>query len=269
MIYFSDLDRTLICSKKLISNTCDNVVCIEHIDNQEISYTSNMILEKIKILNLNSVFIPTTTRSIEQFKRINFEKFGITFKYAITSNGACILKDGEILESWNKHIQKLKDSCVSLNLLVKEYQEQFSKGIEPFITKFRIVEDNFFYFVLDKSIKNIDFLEEFILYIKSSGWTYFKNCSKVYFLPIGMTKENAIEFLIKNELNATNFNALGDSSMDIGMLNQSKKAYVPKHGDISNTFKHNDVYISNKSGLEGIDEILDNILNDLHKKEGI
>lgn len=260
MIYFSDLDRTIICSKKLIKEN-ENPICIEYVDDKEISYISQDIINKIDTLNSSKIFIPTTTRSIEQFKRINFKKFGIDFRYAITSNGACILKDGEILNSWNEQIDLLKENCTRLDKLINDYKDIFSKDIEPYINKFRIVEDNFFYIVLNKDITNINFLNNFIQHLEKNGWTYFKNCSKVYFLPIGMTKENAIKFLIENEFKSSTFNALGDSNMDAGMLSMATKAYIPKHGDISSTFKHDNLYVSNNIGLEGINEILEVILN--------
>ena len=260
MIYFSDLDRTIICSKKLIKEN-ENPICIEYVDDKEISYISQDIINKIDTLNSSKIFIPTTTRSIKQFKRINFKKFGIDFRYAITSNGACILKDGEILNSWNEQIDLLKENCTRLDKLINDYKDIFSKDIEPYINKFRIVEDNFFYIVLNKDVTNIDFLNDFIQYLEKNGWVYFKNCSKVYFLPTGMTKENAIKFLVENELKVSTFNALGDSNMDAGMLSMATKAYIPKHGDISSTFKHDNLYVSNNIGLEGINEILEVILN--------
>lgn len=259
MIYFSDLDRTIICSKKLIKKE-DNAICIEFINNDEISYISNEIIEKINLLNSSKIFIPTTTRSIEQFKRIDFSKFGINFKYAITSNGACILKNGVKLKSWEKEINLLKKKSTDIYKLIEDYNNLFSNEIEKYITKFRIVEDNFFYIVLDKSVSNIDFLDSFIHYLDENGWVYFKNCSKVYFLPKGMTKENAIKFLIKTEFNSSSFSALGDSNMDVGMLSIANKAFVPKHGDISSTFKHDNLYVTKNTGLDGINEMLDLIL---------
>ena len=262
MIYFSDLDRTIICSKKLITKE-DNAICIESIDGEDISFISNEILNSLKILNLEKVFIPTTTRSVQQFKRIEFNKFGLDFKYAITSNGACILKDGIPLESWKKEINKIKSNSTSMDEIINKYENDFEKYIAEYIQKFRVVEDNFFYFVLKKEfVQNIEFLNDFIEYTSSNGWDYYKNCSKVYFLPKGMTKENAVKFLIKNELNTETISALGDSCMDAGMLSIANKAYVPKHGDISSTFKHDNLYVSNEIGLKGIHEILKTILED-------
>ena len=75
-----------------------------------------------------------------------------------------------------------------------------------------------------------------------------------------MTKENAIKFIVENEFESKDFYALGDSNMDVGMLSVAKKAYIPKHGDISSTFKHNDLYVTNAEGLDAINEMLEKIL---------
>ena len=95
MVVFSDLDRSIIYSKEFIqeeSNTLD----IEIYKGENISYISQKTIENIKKIKKNSDFIPTTTRTIEQFKRINFKKYGLDFKHAITSNGGNILINGEV-----------------------------------------------------------------------------------------------------------------------------------------------------------------------------
>lgn len=260
MIYFSDLDRTIICSKKLIKDD-KRAICIEHIGEEEISYVSSDIIKNLSLINSLKIFIPTTTRSLEQFNRIAFNKYNISFKYAITSNGAYILKDGKRLESWDKEISLIKRNCTPMEDIISEYNEKFSNSIEPNISKFRVVEDNFFYMVLNKSVNNIDFLNDFINYIKKENWVFFKNCSKLYFLPKGMSKENAVEFLMKTEFDNMKFNALGDSSMDSDMLKIANKAFIPKHGDIASTFTHSDLYITKNVGLDAVNEMLELILD--------
>ena len=78
MVVFSDLDRSIIYSNKFIGNLDKKTYeCIEFIDEKEISYISFKTIELIKELTKNNLFIPTTTRTIEQFQRINFSKYNI------------------------------------------------------------------------------------------------------------------------------------------------------------------------------------------------
>ena len=261
MICFSDLDRTLICSKKLVDGNPD-AICIEYKGDEEISYVNDEIVNNLKKLNKKMLFVPTTTRSLEQFDRIDFNRFGIEFKYSIVSNGAIILKNGKPMESWSNKVREIKENSTSMNVLLEEYHNVYSDTISSYIKMFRVVEDNFFYVVLNKDIDKIDFLEDFIRYIEDNNWVYFKNCSKVYFLPRGITKESAIGFLLKEELDEDEFIALGDSKMDEGMLRCAKKSYIPKHGDLASSFEHSDLYLTKETGLNAVNEILETLLLD-------
>ncbi|MCZ9335532.1 hypothetical protein O9Y75_26320, partial [Klebsiella pneumoniae] len=81
---------------------------IEIYREKEISYISLDTINLIKQIQYYGMFIPTTTRTVEQFKRIEFNKYGIYCPWSITSNGGVILKDNEILKSWSEKIDKLK-----------------------------------------------------------------------------------------------------------------------------------------------------------------
>lgn len=259
MIYFSDLDRTMICSKKLVGWDPKHI-CIEYIDDRDISYISKESLDNLRKVTGSKIFIPTTTRNKEEFDRIDFKKFGVEFEYAITSNGACIWKNGKKLKSWENEVLKMKEKCMNIDDLVYKYNNSFHENISLYIDKFRVVEDNFFYIVLKEDMSEINFLDDFISYLKKNGWTFFKNSKKIYFLPEGMTKENAIKFLMKTEFKSKNICALGDSSMDIGMLEIANKALVPRHGNIASYFNHNDLYITKTTGLDAVNEMLEVIL---------
>ncbi|KMW25004.1 hypothetical protein HMPREF0977_00867 [Clostridium sp. 1_1_41A1FAA] len=108
MVVFSDLDRSIIYSKRFLGEDKSELE-IEIYKNENISYISKKTVKLIKQLQKNIEFIPTTTRNIEQFKRIEFSKYDIDFKYAITSNGGNILVNGQIDSEYKDYInQKLK-----------------------------------------------------------------------------------------------------------------------------------------------------------------
>ena len=78
MIFFSDLDRTLIYSKNFIKDR-DKLHCIEVLDGKEISYISKDTIKLLKKVLQDKKFIPTTTRSIELFTRLKFWKILLTY----------------------------------------------------------------------------------------------------------------------------------------------------------------------------------------------
>lgn len=74
MIYASDLDRTLIFSHRFLDEHKYNkkIVLVEDKDGKEISYMSELAYNKLQEINNNKdiTFIPTTTRSLEEYNRI-------------------------------------------------------------------------------------------------------------------------------------------------------------------------------------------------------
>ena len=257
MVVFSDLDRSIIYSNKFLKEVeKETYKCIEIKDDKEISYISLKTLDFIKNINNKTIFIPTTTRTTEQFRRINFKQNNIEFEYAITCNGGCILKNNQPLDSWNEEVKKIKSEAESIDVMINIFDKY--KEMDG-ITNFRIAEDLFFYIVVDYQKFNISFLDNFIKRLEYNNWIYYISGRKIYFLPKGICKENAIKYLC--ELNNINkFAVIGDSEMDRGMLDLTEKAYVLKHGDICIDHTKKNLKISDNHGMKGTEEILENII---------
>lgn len=255
MIYFSDLDRTLIYSNKFINDETKQI-CIEVLDGKEISYMSPESIKILRDILREKKFIPTTTRSIEQYKRIMFKNNGIDFEWSIVSNGGNILHNGQVFKEWNEVLKKRLESCVSLKDMMEYFNTNYSK-IEG-ITKIRDVDDIFFYIVVDREIFKDILLNSFEEYLNKSGWNLYVSGRKIYFIPNVVTKEAAIEYLCRY-LNDMEFEALGDSIMDINMLKASKKGYIPgkSYLAVENEDKEHSFYISENEGFKGIEEILE------------
>lgn len=124
MIYFSDLDRTLIYSNKFIGEE-KNEICIEILNGEEISYMSPKSIEYLRKILKHKKFIPTTTRSIEQYKRINFEEQDIHFEWSIVSNGGNILYKGEVVKEWNEILNEKMKACESLGIVMESFKESY------------------------------------------------------------------------------------------------------------------------------------------------
>ncbi|MDB0441372.1 hypothetical protein C4R89_18090 [Clostridioides difficile] len=257
MIVFSDLDRSIIYSDKFL-NTDKRYTNIEIYKGKEISYISLNTINLIKQIQYYGMFVPTTTRTIEQFKRIEFNKYGIYFPWSITSNGGVILKDNEILKSWSEKIDKLKSNYEPIESMVDKFKTYLN--IEG-ITNFKVAEDTFFYIVVDLKKFNLDSIREYINILESKNWRLYVSGRKIYFIPKEISKENAIKYLTK-ELGIEDFYAIGDSIMDYGMLDISSNAYVLKHGDINKSEARNKFIASKSDGMSGTEEILSKILDE-------
>ena len=256
MIYFTDLDRTLIYSKKFIDKKLD-YISIEKYNNEDISFITRKAIALIKLIQKNNLIIPTTTRSIEQYNRIEFYKNNIEFPWAIVCNGGCILYKGKILKEWDKFIVESMKQCEELRK-VKEMFSNYSnlKGIE----KVRDVYNMFFYIVINKELFHEEDLEDFKVYLDSCKWNVYSSGRKIYFIPKIIRKEVAIKFLLEY-LKEEKYNALGDSVMDLNMLELAGRAFVPRESYLMDYKFKNNVYISKSTGLSGLEEILNEINN--------
>lgn len=264
MIIFSDLDRSIIYSNKFIEEFSDfdnEYECIEKVNNKEVSYISLKTIEYLREIQDFGTFIPTTTRTAEQFRRIDFNNYNIKFKYAITSNGGTILKDNEPLKEWDVIIKDIVNSSGKRKDMMDEFVKY--KNI-PGIISLKNAGELFFYLVVDKSIFNINNIKEYITTLNKNKWLHYISGRKIYFLPKGINKENAIDFIINKE-NISQFSSIGDSIMDLGMLNIANNPYILKHGELA---KFNDEHykISKSIGMDGTEEILLSLLEKYYIK---
>lgn len=258
MIIFSDLDRSIIYSNKFIEEFNDfnnEYDCIEKVNNKEISYISLKTIEYLKEIQDFGTFIPTTTRTAEQFRRIDFDNYNIKFKYAITSNGGTILKDNEPLKEWDLVIKDIVNSSGKRKDMIDEFEKYKNT---PGIISLKNAGELFFYLVVDKSIFNIDNIKEYIKTLNKNNWLHYISGRKIYFLQKGITKENAINFIINKE-NIGQFSSIGDSIMDLGMLNIANNSYILKHGELAK-YSEEDYRISKSIGMDGTEEVLLNLL---------
>lgn len=257
MIVFSDLDRSIIYSKRFLKDDTTKLE-IEIYNGENISYISKETVELIKKIKQNSYFIPTTTRTIEQFKRISFSKYGLDFKYAVTSNGGNILVNGEVDKEYKLLIKeklKLSSHIKDIIELLENYKS--IKGIK----KIRKAEELFLYIVIDRDTFDFKLLQPFIDEIKKLNWDTYINGTKIYFLPAELKKSTAVKYLC-NKLQYKDTFAIGDSIMDKDMLDVCKNSYVLKHGELSNLIDNNcdNLSISTRQSFNGTEEILNKII---------
>ncbi|MEX6587103.1 HAD hydrolase family protein [Paraclostridium bifermentans] len=255
MIIFSDLDRSVIYSNKFLDTDIE-YESIEIYNGKEISYISIDTIKHIKKIQEDGLFIPTTTRTVEQFQRINFTSKNMEFDWAITSNGGNILKHNKVFEDWRNEVEKILQKVFPIEKMVSDFEKYIKL---PGITNFKIAENLFFYIVVDWNYFEVSMIEEYTSLLGSKGWIFYISGRKIYFLPKDISKENAISYLA-NYIGVKKFSVIGDSTMDLGMLNIGATSYVLKHGDLLNYDIDKRIIVSNFEGMMGSEEVLSNII---------
>lgn len=207
-----DLDNTLIHSYKYKK---DGDICIEWIDGEEQGFTDEKTFELLEEVRKNAEFVPVTTRSIEQFTRINWER-DVCPEFAVTTNGAMLLKRGTKDSSWEDESKQLLENYrTELDDILAKLQE------EDCYVRCRKVDEMYVY-VSCKDGVDVDRIVSY--YSDKTKLNIAASGRKIYFLPPDFNKGSAIERL-KACFKPEFIIAAGDSKIDIPMLEKADLAF--------------------------------------------
>ncbi|TCO74407.1 HAD family hydrolase [Marinisporobacter balticus] len=258
MIFASDLDRTLIYSKKFISDHKD-IRLIEKKEDESISFMTEIAIKKLKKLSDELLFIPVTTRTIEQYRRISIlEK--IAHKYAIVSNGGNIIIDGEVDRYWSQFIRnKIKRMCLPFKDLLLKFKE--IESIE-WVKRKRTADNLFTYCIVERDNIPMEKLNSFMEWLEHRNWKGSLQGRKLYFVPKCVCKWEATKYIKECE-NIDFVASAGDSLLDLPMLKMADYAISPPHGEIYKDHRESkaaqNIIFTEKEGIFAAEEILEKI----------
>lgn len=209
-----DLDNTLLYSYK---HKSAEDICVEWKQEKPQGFMSRKSYGLLKEVTACAEVIPVTTRSIAQYRRIQWPN-GCEPTYALTTNGAILLKKSEIHEEWLRDAQqRVAPYRDELNGLYRELVEQ-----DLFI-RCRIVDDTYLFLYCKPNIDTNAYAESYqkktSLYVRAFG-------RKLYFFPPSINKGTAVK-RIRQSLSPDTLICAGDSKIDVPMLQEADIAIVP------------------------------------------
>lgn len=221
-VLFTDLDNTLIYSRKM---DIDDKISVEVYNGEDNSFMSEYSYKLLKKLNKKLHIVPVTTRTYTQYKRVNL---GINPKYVLYANGGQLLKDGAPDDEWYlKSLEIIADSSDerqrAFTMLKKDKRRIFEcRNIDNLFifTKCDDVED------VAKDLKselNLDLVE--VLY----------NKDKLYIMPKKLNKADMVRRFI-NGYKGEKIFAAGDTEFDKGMIELADIGFAHKKLNIKNIF---------------------------------
>jgi hydroxymethylpyrimidine pyrophosphatase-like HAD family hydrolase len=233
VIYATDMDRTVIFSSaflrevgRTVEGEGKNLEVVELKGDKVVSYISKEVKRQLTELSRRPEveFVPVTTRSLEQFQRINI---GDAHKYAIIDCGGTILEDGVPIEEWEEYVrnQYVRPAMMGLILDLQDI-----KGIE----EVKIVDQKFLFAKIgDSTINDGNYFDEASLYVKERypDFEIVRQNKKVYAIPRAFSKAVALRWL-QHRIGIYNTVVSGDALVDLPMLAIANYAVVPTHGDI-------------------------------------
>lgn len=231
MIYASDLDRTLIYSLGAIGvpENTPGLIPAEIIEGKTRSYISQQALNQLMDLNTRIIFIPVTTRTIQQYKRINLFQETVIPDYAVTSNGGNILIGGVVDKEWRESIGRL----VALHSAGAEEVRSYIKAVvrEDWIISENYCDDLFYSFMVYRDQLPLDEITNLSDRLYNLGWRVSLQGRKLYAVPAAVNKSDAILHL-RRTVRSEPMVASGDSLLDKSLLESADYAIAPCHGEI-------------------------------------
>jgi hydroxymethylpyrimidine pyrophosphatase-like HAD family hydrolase len=231
MIYASDLDRTLIYSLNAIGVPGDapGLVPAEVIDGRTVSYISQQALDMLKELAAKIVFMPVTTRTIAQYRRINLFQETIIPDYAVTSNGGNILVNGVVDQEWRAAVGRL----VERGSVPAEEAGRIVRSVvrAEWITSERYCDELFYTFVVHRDSLPLDEITRMAERLDGLGWKVSLQGRKLYIVPEAVNKSDAI-LHVRRTVRSEPMVASGDSLLDKSLLAAADYAIAPCHGEI-------------------------------------
>lgn len=257
----TDLDRTMIYSRNAFSTTAEvPTVCVEHLEGAPLSFMTTAAALRMQRLTEPAAVIPTTTRTIKQFTRIQLP--GAPWRYAVTSNGGNILVDGVPDMRWRIDIDaKVRAGGATLSEVSAELRRRID---DSWVSKFRIADHLFCYLVVKPKAVPADFLAEWDRWCRDRGWTASQQGRKIYTMPQAVCKSVAVaevrnRMLAAGELADTARTlAAGDGALDAEMLRAADCAIRPRHGELEQlNWTSPNLTVTKASGILAGEEIVD------------
>lgn len=255
MIFASDLDRTLIYSKKALGTAFESteVIPVELYQGEHISFMSPETARLLAELSKTALFVPVTTRTIEQYERIFYIRENFRPKYAVTSNGGNVLIDGVPDPDWQRHVA----DALTRSEEAKKVIEAFERLSSPEWVKSYRHSDNLFYsIILEREKMPLAQIEDFRQELAGMHWNLSVQGRKMYLVPDGVSKGDGL-LHVKKLTGSSRIAASGDSLLDESLLKAADYAIVPRHGEIYAAYVDAGIYtFTERDGMGAAEDLI-------------
>ncbi|MFJ4186223.1 HAD family hydrolase [Kitasatospora sp. NPDC089509] len=231
----SDLDRTLIYSDRALAlsgpdHLAPRLLCVELLDGRPLSYLTERAAALLAELGRRARFTPATTRTVEQYRRVNLP--GPRPTYAICANGGQLLVDDRPDPDWRHEITaRIAAGSAPLDEVV----HRLALSADPEWThKRRIADERFVYLVVERDRLPGGWLTELTGWCAERGWRISLQGRKVYAVPQPLTKSAALAEAVRRS-GAGTVLAAGDSLLDADLLLAADAGWRPGHGELADS----------------------------------
>lgn len=208
-----DLDNTLLHSHR---RRQEGDICVEWFEGRPQSFLAPDACRLLQRALRELLLVPVTTRSIEQYQRIQWPE-GCVPECAVTTNGAILLRDGAVDEDWKKGSLEAVEPC-------RGELERLRGLLDGSCGQCRLVDGMYLFVPCGEEAQAqrcaAVWRERTPLVTAVSG-------RKLYFFPPGIDKGSAVDRL---RLEGQPVACAGDSEIDLPMLRTASLVLVPDAG---------------------------------------
>lgn len=259
MIFFFDLDRTLIYSKRFINSADEKVVLVEQDGEEEIAFMTVGALEIFKELAATKKIIPVTTRNYNEYKRIRLLN-EVDLEYSIINNGAEILHHGVREKEYCSMIKcEIGQLSYGFQWSLQKFLEYFDR---KYIKLYRLSDDFLWVIVMNTESFDRSLILKLGEEISSAGWSVSATGKKIYLIPKNISKWRAVSYL-KEKFQNEPIICAGDSFMDKEMVENADFGIVPLQSELAGMLPN--VRSTSSPGIKSGEEIL-LFVKDIFKK---
>lgn len=201
-----DLDGTLLVSA---ADAREGDIPVETVRGEVRSYLPEAVAGTLEELSGRLRLVPVTSRSAEQYLRIDWPE-AVRPAYAAVANGGLLLEHGRPAADW------------PVSGPDPDTLERVAAELVPYGGLSRVVDGSYAYL---HAPPELDLRSVHVRL--SDGFRAFRTGRKLYLLPPGVSKEAAAGHLIAMFRPGLSF-AAGDCAMDLDMLAMADTAMVPE-----------------------------------------
>jgi hypothetical protein len=257
----TDLDRTLIYSPSALmlpgrDRTVQRLLCVEVYTGKPLSFVTEHAAAQIAGLNEAGVLVPTTTRTVEQFRRIALP--GPAAKFALCANGGRLLRDGvEDVDFTAAVTERLASAGAPLEEIRAELTRSIAACGQQFVEKVRDASGLFCYTVVNRKQMPAGWVDDLTGFATGRGWGVSVQGRKVYLVPTALSKAAASREVVEM-LGADRMLAAGDSLLDADLLEAADAGIRPAHGELAEaSWSREHVTVTEARGVLAGEQIVD------------
>lgn len=250
MIFASDLDRTLIFSRRRLDPAGPAVIPAEFRQGEPFGFLTPGALEALRTLQQKTVFFLNTMRGLEQARRVEFVADG-SCSYLALQNGLYLYRKGREDQDWSAYVRR---TVSELPLGLSDGADKVLKmlpGIECLSRQYEYLA----VFFADESAFDDAACAQLAEELARLGWALCRQRRKLYLFPLAIDKGAVLE-RVRDWEDGAEAAGFGDSGFDLPMLRVCRTAWSLRDCELWGRDWGFPIRFSNAPAQAGTEEVL-------------